>query len=141
MWRVGLQPGEWEQVHPGTRLVQGGQPVRVLRRCGVQAPERGSSRGVADEVGGVKLAVDRRRRPASAAGVAGLLRLAKRWALEEGGGELVVVSGPPAAAAVVLFDAARPAHRRDSVRVTRIDAAPRGCFDAGEGIAHGREQR
>jgi hypothetical protein len=34
----------------------------------------------------------------------------------------------------------RSGSHRDGVRVTRIDAAPHGCFEAGDGIVHGREQ-
>ncbi len=58
----------------------------------------------------------------------------------EGGGELVVVVGPPAAPAVVALAATGPVPHRDGVRITGVDAAPDGCFDAGDGIVHGGEQ-
>ena len=56
------------------------------------------------------------------------------------GGELVVVVGPPAAPAVVALAATGPVPHRDDVRVTGVDAAPDGGFDAGDGIVHGGEQ-
>ena len=59
---------------------------------------------------------------------------------EEGGGELVVVVGPPAAPAVVLLHAPGPVPHRDRVRVTGVDAAPDGGFDAVDGIVHRGEQ-
>src|SRR5450755_3537620 len=58
----------------------------------------------------------------------------------QGGGELVVVVRPPAAPAVVALAATGPVPQRDGVRVTGVDAAPDGCFDAIDGIAHGGEQ-
>src|SRR6266545_3690880 len=64
----------------------------------------------------------------------------KGCASEEGGGELVVVVGPPAAPAVVAVAATGPVPHLDGVRVTGVDAAPGGCFDAGDGIVHGGEQ-
>ncbi len=59
---------------------------------------------------------------------------------EEGGGELVVVVGPPAAPAVVALAATGPVPHRDGVRVTGVDAAPGGCFDADDGIVHRGEE-
>src|SRR5260370_16318177 len=64
----------------------------------------------------------------------------KGCASEEGGGELVVVGGPPAASAVVALAATGPVPHLDEVRVTGVDAAPGGGFDAGDGIVHGGEQ-
>ena len=63
----------------------------------------------------------------------------RTWSAE-GGGELVVVVGPPAAPAVVALAATGPVPQRDGVRVTGVDAAPDGCFDAVDGVVHGGEQ-
>jgi len=65
----------------------------------------------------------------------------KSCASEEGGGELVVVVGPPVAPAVIALAATGPVPHRVGVRVTGVNAAVDGCFDAGDGIVHGREQR
>ena len=65
----------------------------------------------------------------------------KGCASEEGGGELVVMVGPPVARAVIALAATGPVPNRVGVRVTGVNAAADGCFDAGDGIVHGGEQR
>ena len=59
---------------------------------------------------------------------------------DEGGAELVAVGSPPAAAAVVALAATGPVPHLDGVRVTGVDAAPDGCFEAVDGVVHGGEQ-
>jgi hypothetical protein len=54
--------------------------------------------------------------------------------------EAVVVVGPPAAPAVVALAATRPVPHFDGVRITGVDGAPDGCFEAVDGIAYGGEQ-
>jgi hypothetical protein len=65
----------------------------------------------------------------------------KGCASEEGGGELVVVVGPPVAPAVIALAATGRVPHRVGVRVTGVNAAVDGCFDASDGIVHGGEQR
>ncbi len=68
-----------------------------------------------------------------------IVGLVASWS-QEGGGELVVVVGPPATPAIVLLDAPGPLQDRDGVRVTSVNAASGGYFDAVDGIVHGGEQ-